>query len=70
MTVPVSGRRKSWRQLREIQRGRRESKRMNKTPQGAWLGGAQKGSLCYAGSLAEKQKSEISGKRHRPKPTP
>ena len=26
--------------------------------------------LCYAGPLAEKQKSEVSGKRHRPKSTP
>ena len=35
-----------------------------------WLGRAQRGSLwlCYAGPLAEKQKSEISGKRHRLKP--
>ena len=26
--------------------------------------------LCYAGPLAEKRKSEISGRRHRPKPIP
>ena len=25
---------------------------------------------CYAGPLAEKRKSPISGKRHRPKPIP
>ena len=45
---------------------------MSKTPQGTWLDGAQRGSLwlCYAGPLAEKQKSEISGNRRRPKPTP
>ena len=42
--------------------GRIESKRTSETPQGTWLGGAQRGSLwlCYAGPLAEKQKSEIS----------
>ena len=36
------------------------------------FGGAQKGSfwLCYAEPLAEKWKSGISGKRHRPKPIP
>ena len=47
-----------------------ESKITSKTPQGRWLGGAQRGSLWlrYAEPLAEKRKSGISGKRHRPKP--
>ena len=65
-------RRKDWRQPQEIQQERRDSKRTSETPQGMWLGGARKGSLglCYAGSLAGKQKSEISGKRRRPQPTP
>ena len=46
--------------------------RMSETPQGMWLGGAQRGSLwfCYAEPLAEKRKSGISGKRHRLKPIP
>ena len=45
---------------------------MSKTPPGTWHGGAQRGSLwlCYADPLAEKRKSGISGKRHRPKPIP
>ena len=45
---------------------------MSETPQDTWLGGAQRGSLwlCYAGPLAEKRKSGISGKRHRPKSSP
>ena len=48
--------------------GRKESRRTSETPPGTWLNGAQKGSLwlCYTGSLAEKWKSEISDKRHRP----
>ena len=65
--------RRGWRQPQEIQRERKESKQTNGTPQDStWLGGAQRGSLwlCYAGPLAEKRKSEISGKRHRPKPIP
>ena len=62
--------RKDWRQPQEIQRERKESKRTSETPQGTWFGGAQRGSLwlCYAGPLAEKRKSWISGKRHKPKP--
>ena len=46
--------------------------RMSETPQGTWLSGARIGSLwlCYAGPLAGKQKSGISGNRRRPKPTP
>ena len=50
--------------------GIRDSRRRSETPQGMWLGGSQKGSLwfCYAGPLAEKRKSGISGKRHRPNP--
>ena len=49
-----------------------ESKRTSETPQGTWLGEAQRGSLwlCYAGPLAKKRKSEISGNPHRPKPIP
>ena len=45
---------------------------MSETPQDTWFGGAQKTSLwlCYAGLLAEKRKSEISSKRHRPKLIP
>ena len=45
---------------------------MSETPQGTWLGEAQKGSLwvCYPGPLAEKRKSEISGKWHRTKLIP
>ena len=52
--------------------GRKESKRTSETPSGTWHGGAQRGSLwfCYAGSLAEKRKSEISSKLRRPKPIP
>ena len=44
----------------------------SETPQGTWLGGAWKGSLwlCYAGSLAGRQKSGNSGSGQRPKPTP
>ena len=47
---------KDWRQPQEIQKERKESRRMSETPQGMWLGGAQKDSLwlCYAGPLAEK----------------
>ena len=65
-------RRKGWRQPQEIQRERKENRRTSETPQDTWLGGAQKGSLwlCYAGPLAEKHKGGVSGKRHRPKPTP
>ena len=50
--------------------GEKGEQKASETPLGTWLAGAQKGSLwlCYAGSLAEKRKSEISGKRHRPKP--
>ena len=45
---------------------------MSETSQGIWLGGAQKVShcLCYAGPLAEKRQSEISGKCRRPNPIP
>ena len=62
-------------EMREIGRkeaGESRGKRTNETPQGTWLSGAQRGSLwlCYAGPLAEKWKSGISGKRHRPKPIP
>ena len=61
-----------WRQLQEIQWEKKESKKTSETPQGRWLSGALRGSLwlCYAKPLAEKRKSEISGKRHRPKPIP
>ena len=60
---------RSWRQSHEIQRERKKSKRTSETPQGMWLGRAQRGSLWlwYAGPLAEKRKSEISGKWHRAK---
>ena len=56
----------------EVQRERKESRRTSETSPGTWLDGAQKGSLwpCYAGSLSKKRKSEISGKRRRPKPIP
>ena len=49
-----------------------EGRRTSETLPSTWLGGAQRGSfrLCYSGPLAEKRKSEISGKRHRPKPIP
>ena len=62
--------RRGWRQPHETQREKKECRRTNETPQRTWLSGAQKGSLwlCYAGPLAEKRKSEISGKRHKPKP--
>ena len=64
--------RRGWRQSHEIQRERKESKRTREISQDTWLGEAQRGSLwlCYAEPLAEKRKSEISGKRHRPKPIP
>ena len=64
--------RRGWRQPQEVQWGRKESKRTSETPSGTWLGGAQRGSLwlCYAESLAEKRKSGVSDKRHRPKPIP
>ena len=42
----------------------------DETPRGTWLSGAQKSTLCYAGPLAEKRKSEISSNWHRPKPIP
>ena len=63
--------RQDWRQLQEVQLGRKKSKRTSEASPGLWLGGAQRGSLwlCYAGSLAERRKSEITGRRHRPKPT-
>ena len=59
-------------QPHEIQRGRRGSKRKSEVPQGTWFGGARKGSLwlCYVGPFAGRQKSRISGNRHRPKPIP
>ena len=62
--------RKGWRQPQEAQWRRKESKRTSETLPGTWHGEAQRGSLwlCYAGSLAEKRKSEISGKRRRLKP--
>ena len=49
-----------------------EGKRASETLQGMWHGEAQRGSLwlCYARPLAEKWKSEIAGKRHRPKLIP
>ena len=64
--------RRGWRQPHEIQRERKDSKRTSETLQGTWYGGAQRGSLWlfYAEPLAEKRKSEISSKRHRPKPIP
>ena len=45
---------------------------MSEISRGMWCGAAQKGSLwlCHAGSLAEKQKSGILGKWHRPKVIP
>ena len=45
---------------------------MFETSQGTWLGGARKDSLwlCYARSLAGRQKSVLSGNWRRPKPTP
>ena len=51
---------------------RKENKKTSETPPSTWLGGAQRGSLwlCYAGPLAEKRKSETSGKRNKPKPIP
>ena len=39
--------RRGWTQLQEIQRERKESKRTSETPQGTWLGGAQRGKLLY-----------------------
>ena len=56
----------------EVQRGIKESRTTSAVPSGTWHGGAQRCSLwlCCAESLAEKRKSEISGKRHRPKPIP
>ena len=55
-----------------VKRAADGSRRTSVTPQGTWLGRAQKGSLwlCYAEPLAEKQKSGISGNRRRLKPTP
>ena len=72
LSGPRQWTRRGWRQPHDIQRERKESRRTSETPQDTRLGGAQRGSLwlCYARPLAEKQKSEISGKRHRPKPTP
>ena len=64
--------RRGWRQPKEIQRERKVSRRTRESNQGTWLGGARKGSLllCYAGPLAEKQKSGISGNRRKSKPFP
>ena len=64
--------RKGLRQPQENQRERKKSKWTSEAPQRTWFGGAQRGShwLWYAGPLAEKRKSEISGKRHRPMPIP
>ena len=47
---------------------KRGRKKMKKTSQGSWPGGARRSSfwLCYAGTLAERQKSEIFGKQRRP----
>ena len=44
---------------------------MSETPQSTWLGGAPRGNLwfCYAGPLAGRQKSGISGNQRRPKST-
>ena len=49
--------------------GEKGGKKTSESLQGMWLGGARKGShwLCYAGPLAERQKSEISGNQRRPK---
>ena len=56
-------------QSQEIQWERKESRRTSETLLSTWIGRAQRGSLwlCYAGPLAEKQKSGISGKWHRAK---
>ena len=64
--------RRGWRQPQEVQQERKESKRTSEIPQGTWHGGAQRGSLWlrYAGSLAEKRKSEISGNQHKMKTIP
>ena len=64
--------RRGCRQPLKIQQVRKESKRTSETPQSMWLGRAQRGSLwlCYTEPLAEKQKSEITGKQHRSKPIP
>ena len=63
-------REKGWKQPQKVQWGRKESRRTSETSLETWHDGAQRGSLwlCYAGSLTVKQKSEISGKRHKPKP--
>ena len=50
--------------------GETGSKRLSETPQGTWLGRARIGNLwlCYAGPLAGRQKSGISGNLRRSKP--
>ena len=55
---------KGWRQPQEVQWGKKESRRTSETPPGTWLSRTEIGSLwlCYAGPLAEKRKSGISGK--------
>ena len=59
-------------QPRETQRGRRRSRKTNETPQGTWLKEDRRGNLwlSYAGPMAGKQTSGISGSWQRPKPTP
>ena len=49
--------------------GEKGSKKTNATLQDTWLDGAQKSSLwlCYAGPLAGRQTSRISGNWCRPK---
>ena len=51
---------------------KKESKGTNDTFPGTWHGGAERGSIwiCYAGSLAEKRKTEILDKWRRPTPIP
>ena len=72
LSGPVEVEEKMLGQPQEIQRERKESRRTSETAQETWLDGAQRGSLwlCYVGPLTEKRKSEISGKRHRPKLIP
>ena len=52
--------------------GGKGSRKRNETIKGKWLGGTRTSIvlLCYARPVAGKPKSEISGSRRRPKPTP
>ena len=50
--------RRGWRQPQEIQQVRKESKRTSETPQGTWLGGAQRGSFWLRNG---KVRSQVSG---------